>query len=167
MTSPRQAPGGTPMRLATHYQLDPSELARARERHDQEAARLTAAHREQVAQVGELQRGLTAGEPDAVVAYLDLVLEAASYPDGFPHGRRLVYVPQSRQLVVEYALPTLDVVPAVKSFRYVKANDTVTQTARPQAQVRQLYASVVAQTALRVVHSSSQPTVRGTSAQSC
>jgi restriction system protein len=61
-------------------------------------------------------------------------------------------VPESRQAVVEYELPTLDVVPAVRAYRYVKSTDTIAESARPQSQVKALYASVVAQVAIRTVH---------------
>ena len=128
------------------------DIEAARRRHDAEVARLTVEHREQVEQVTQLQRGLAAGLPEALVGYLDLVLEAAAYPDGFPHAWRLAYTPETRQLVVEYELPAREVVPAAKAYRYVKSSDTVTAVARSQAQVRALYSSVVAQTALRVVH---------------
>jgi restriction system protein len=129
-----------------------TRLEAARREHDAEVRRLTHEHREQTEQVTELQRGLAAGLPEAIVGYLDLVLEAAAYPDGFPHAWRLAYTPETRQLVVEYELPTRDVVPAVKAYRYVKSSDTVNPVARPQAQVRALYTSVVAQTVIRVVH---------------
>ncbi|QJY47928.1 TerD family protein [Pseudonocardia broussonetiae] len=124
----------------------------ARRRHDAEVARLAVEHREQIEQVTDLQRGLAAGLPDAVVGYLDLVLEAAAYPDGFPHAWRLAYSPETRQLVVEYELPAREVVPVAKAYRYIKSSDTVTPVARSQAQIRALYSSVVAQTVLRVVH---------------
>lgn len=133
-------------------QAHAARLEAARREHDAEIRRLTVLHREQTDQVVELQRGLAAGLPDAVVGYLDLVLEAAAYPDGFPHAWRLAYAPETRQLVVEYELPSREVVPAAKAHRYVKSSDTVTPVARSQAQVRSLYTSVVAQTALRVVH---------------
>ncbi len=129
-----------------------TRLEAARREHDAEVRRLTDEHREQTEPITELQRGLAAGLPEAVVGYLDLVLEAAVYPDGFPHAWRLAYTPETRQLVVEYELPTRDVVPAAKAYRYVKSSDTVNPVARPQAQVRALYTSVVAQTVIRVVH---------------
>lgn len=129
-----------------------ARLDAARRDHDAEARRLTDQHREQTEQVVELQRGLAAGLPEAVVGYFDLVLEAARYPEGFPHAWRLAYSPESRQLAVEYELPARAVIPAAKAYRYVKSSDTVNTVARPQAQVRALYTSVVAQIAIRVVH---------------
>jgi restriction system protein len=53
--------------------------------------------------------------------------------------------------VVEYELPTVDVVPKAKSYRYVKSRETVVAAARPALQVKALYASVIAQLTLLAV----------------
>ena len=95
---------------------------------------------------------LAARQPDAVVRYLDLVLEAAEYPDGFPHSWRLAYAAASGHLSIEYELPQVDVVPGDKAYKYAKGTDTITPSARPATQVRSIYAEVLRQTALRVVH---------------
>lgn len=92
------------------------------------------------------------GDPDAIVSYFDLVLQRSSYPNGFPQRFRLAYLPASKQLVVEYQLPTVDVVPGVKIYRYVKSKDEVTSTPRPGTQIKSLYSVVVAQVALRTLH---------------
>ena len=95
---------------------------------------------------------LAARQPEAVVRYLDLVLEAAEYPDGFPHSWRLAYAAASGHLAIEYELPQVDVVPGDKAYKYAKGTDTITPSARPATQVRSIYAEVLRQTALRVVH---------------
>lgn len=125
---------------------------RARHAHEQHHQQLARQHQEQVDGLKRLQRDLDAGRPEGVVAYLDLVLERAVYPDGFPHSWEMKFHPLAKQLVLDYELPNPDVVPVLKAHRYVKASDTITSTARPKTQIRSLYASVVAQTALRVVH---------------
>lgn len=61
-------------------------------------------------------------------------------------------MPESRQLVVEYELPPISIVPAVKSYRYVKARDAIDDSPRPAAQIKRLYSLAVAQTALRSLH---------------
>jgi hypothetical protein len=58
------------------------------------------------------------------------------------------YSLDSRRLVVEYELPTVDVVPKAKSYRYVKSSETVVETARPASRVKALYASTIAQLVL-------------------
>lgn len=127
-------------------------LEDARRRHEAAVARQAQEHRQHVEEISALQRGLAARQPEAVVRYLDLVLEAAEYPDGFPHSWRLAYAAASGHLAIEYELPPMDVVPAEKAFKYVKTSDTITSTARPATQVRSIYIEVVRQNALRVVH---------------
>jgi restriction system protein len=92
------------------------------------------------------------GDLDAIVSYCSLVLEASRYPDGFPQDFKFAYVPESRQAVVEYELPTVEVVPAVKAYRYVKTSDTIAESSRPQSQIKALYASAVAQVAIRTLY---------------
>ena len=68
---------------------------------------------------------------------------------------RLGYL-KSDQLVEflgqQYGLPTIEVVPAVREYRYVKARDEITSSARPVKDVRAQYGSLVAQVSLRTVH---------------
>ncbi len=108
--------------------------------------------RKQHAEIDAFEADYRRGDLDAVVSYCSMVLEASQYPDGFPQRFKLAYVPESRQAVIEYELPTVDVVPAVRAYRYVKISDTIAETARSQTQVKALYASVVAQVTIRTVH---------------
>ena len=103
-------------------------------------------------EVDDLRARLDAAEPEAIVDYFSLVLEQSPYPGGFSKKHRLAFVPESRQLVVEYELPPISIVPAVKSYRYVKARDAIDESSRPAAQVKRLYSLAVAQTALRSLH---------------
>lgn len=108
--------------------------------------------RRQHQEVDAFEADYRRGDLDAIVSYCSLVLEASRYPDGFPQEFKFAYVPESRQAVVEYELPTVEVVPAVKTYRYVKASDTIAESARPQPQIKALYASIVAQVAIRTLY---------------
>jgi restriction system protein len=92
------------------------------------------------------------GDLDAIVSYCSLVLGLSRYPNGFPQEYKVAYLPESRQAIVEYELPTSEVVPTVKAYRYVKANNTIAESARPRSQIKALYASVVAQIAIRTLY---------------
>jgi restriction system protein len=107
---------------------------------------------EQHNQVDRFRDAYEQGDPAAVVGYFELVLQRSVYPTGFPQQFRLAYVPGSKQLVVEYELPAASAVPDVRAYRYVKTTDTLSSTSRPGTQVRSIYASVVAQVALRTLH---------------
>lgn len=127
-------------------------LAAAREEHAQEVARMNARAEARNAEVDAFRERFETGDPDAVVEYFSLVLDSSEYPEGFPKNHRIALVPESKQLVVEYQIPPVSIVPTTRLFRYVRARDAIDQSARPQAQIRALYAQVVAQTALRTLH---------------
>jgi restriction system protein len=109
---------------------------------------ITAQH----AEIDNFQQELSAGSPSAVVNYFTLVVEASDYPEGFPQHAKIAYVPESKQLVIEYDLPLFDVIPEVGLYKYAKTKDEVTETARPLAQRKALYSSVVAQITLRTLY---------------
>ncbi len=88
-----------------------------------------------------------AGDPKGITEYIELTLTTMHLGTDSPKAR-VTYSPQSRQLVVEYELPTVDVIPKAKSYRYVKSQDKVVETARPASQVKGLYASAIAQLTL-------------------
>jgi restriction system protein len=127
-------------------------LARAREEHEQEIARMRERAEAHNREIDEFQTRFGAGDPEAVIEYFSLVLDASEYPDGFPKQHRTALVPESRQLVVEYQLPEVSIVPNARLYRYVRARDAIEESARPQAQIRAMYAQIVAQTALRTLH---------------
>ncbi len=125
-----------------------------RARSDFESAReaaLTEA-RQQHREIDQLAADLDVGQQQAILTLFELAMQASLLPDGFPREHRVAYVAASRQLVVEFELPPAEVVPVVKAYRYVKAKDEVTSTARPSAQVRALYSSVLMQATLLVMH---------------
>ncbi|MBB5791308.1 restriction endonuclease [Jiangella mangrovi] len=141
--------------LTAHQGQERSRLAELDRRQKDYAAAVRDAEAKAAAQHAEVdafRRDFEGGDPEAVINYFELILQASDYPEGFPQSFKLAYVPESRQAVVEYELPPVDVVPAVKGYRYVKSTDKVNETARPASQVRATYASVVAQIALRTVH---------------
>jgi restriction system protein len=127
-------------------------LVEAREAHECDVAKIVARAEEDNAEVDELKQQFSDGVPDAIVGYFSLVLDASRFPATFRRRHRIAYVPESKQLVVEFELPGLDAVPAVRQHKYVKARDAIEESARPATQIRALYAQVIAQTALRTVH---------------
>ncbi|MEU5125554.1 restriction endonuclease [Streptomyces mobaraensis] len=128
------------------------QLAAYRQQYDQWAAARLAQVRQHNAGVAELVAALRAGDPDAVVEYFSAALYASSaWPEEFPHQVSAAYDPGARQLVLEWELPGFDVVPEVKSVRYMPTADQEKETARPVTQRRALYRDVVAQCVLLAV----------------
>lgn len=93
-----------------------------------------------------------AGDPDALVAYNTMVLEKSVYPEVFPHHFSIAYTCVSKLLVIEYELPTVDVVPKSSEFRYVRTRDVIDEKARKPNEIRAIYQDVIASIALRTMH---------------
>lgn len=137
---------------AAREQTREDALAQAKLQHD---LQVEMAHKKAAAQHSEvdaLEADLRAGAPEAVVEYCALVLEASEYPHGFPQHSKLAYGHESRQLVIEYDLPSFEIVPVASGYKYVKSKDEIPEIPRSTTQRKALYASVVAQITLRTLH---------------
>ncbi|WP_085097356.1 restriction endonuclease [Mycobacterium paraense] len=98
----------------------------------------------------DVPAGYREGDPNGVAVWVKSILTTMRphLPDGFDANAKLAYSPESRQLVVEYELPTAKVVPTAKAYRYVRSTDRLRQTMRPVAQVKSLYSGAIAQLTL-------------------
>ncbi|WP_414168803.1 restriction endonuclease [Streptoverticillium reticulum] len=128
------------------------QLAAYRQQYEQWAGAQLQEIRQYNAGVGELVAALRQGDPDAVVEYFSAALYASARPDDFPHRLSAAYDPGPRQLVVDWELPGPDVVPAVKSVRYMPTADEEKETARPVTQRRAIHRDLLAQCVLLAVH---------------
>lgn len=127
-------------------------LADATRAHERDVAKLIARTEAQNAEVDAFQAKFAGGDPAAVVEYFSLVMDASQYPPGFPKRHRIAFVPESKQLVIEYELPDFSIIPSVRQYKYVRARDAIEESARPATQQKALYAGVVAQSTLRTIH---------------
>ncbi|MET7329502.1 hypothetical protein [Nonomuraea sp. NPDC005650] len=100
----------------TQRQKEVVERRRAHQARVSEAERAAAEHNALVDAIGA---GLRVGGRHAVSDYMDMVLRASPYPEGFPTGRKTGYVPESSLLAVEWCLPPPEIVPENKLFRHM------------------------------------------------
>ncbi|MCX4680536.1 restriction endonuclease [Streptomyces sp. NBC_01433] len=103
----------------------------------------------------ELEQRRTAylsGDPAGVEWFLGQALEASTHPTGFPSRYRVAFRPADSSVLVEIQLPTEDIVPTARGYTYVKSKDETKALPRPEKERKELYASVLAQCALRTVH---------------
>ena len=141
--------------LAAHGERERERIARyeaARQDHGVMVDRLQAEAVRMNDEVDDLRSRFNAGDPEAIVEYFSFVLDQSSYPDGFPQTYKLAFVPESAQLVAEYELPGISVVPTTRAVKYVRSRDAIDESPRPAAQIKRLYSLVVAQIALRSLY---------------
>ncbi|MCD0448313.1 restriction endonuclease [Actinocorallia sp. API 0066] len=55
-------------------------------------------------------------------------------------------------MIVDFELPPTTVIPAVRGYKYVKTRDSIDPTPRPQTEIKQRYAQLIARVALRTLH---------------
>ena len=129
-----------------------AQLAAVRATYDAEVAKIKAKAEEQHAEIDTMKADLDRGDPDAIRSYFEMVLGRSSWPDGFPQCFALAHDPSSKLLAIDYQLPDYAVVPYEKTYKYVKARDTIEAVAETAAKRKTLYASAIAQSAIRIVH---------------
>jgi restriction system protein len=140
--------------LAAHGQREKERIQSLEERRREHEARVEQSRQEAEkhnAEIDDYRQRFEARDVPAVVDYFTMVLQGSHYPDGFPQDAKVGYVPESRQLVVEYDLPDFTIIPEVASHRYVKSGDKITTSQRPATQRKALYNAVVAQIPLRTL----------------
>jgi restriction system protein len=99
------------------------------------------------------EAAFTNNDPEAIRNYFELVLSMSEYPGKFPRKVRVAFVPESKQLVFDYQLPTIqEIIPLVEKYKYVKATKTKSEIKNSDRTRQTLYAKVIAQTALRCVY---------------
>lgn len=128
-----------------------AELDAAMDAFEAEVAEITGAVERQQRYVDDLQVRAEQGEPQAVVEFALEVLSRAPLPYDPPADPRVAYSKASRQLAIELELPTVDVIPSAKEYRYVKTRDQVVEVPLPAQERGRAYAVLVAQVALLVI----------------
>lgn len=123
-------------------------LADAQRSHD-ERSRAHQARAEQAnAEVDRLEQGFVARQAEAVEDYFELVIESSPVPEDVPVDVEVAYQTEAHRLYVIRELPTVDIIPEVLEYKYVRTRDETDAKARPVKEIRQLYADLVAQLVL-------------------
>ena len=87
----------------------------------------------------------------AVEYFFSEVLSRSTYPLGFPREANLHYVPSTRDLLVEYELPSITAWPDVKEIRYNPVRSTLHNVPVPELWTAISYEDALYQLPLRVL----------------
>ncbi len=132
--------------------LRQQQLAAYRQQYELRARAQSQEIRRHNADIAEMTAALRDGDPEAAVEYFSAALYASTgWPDDLPRQVSAAYDANARQLVLNWELPAFDVVPAVKSVRYMINADQDKEVPRSATQRRTLYRDVLAQCVLLVL----------------
>jgi restriction system protein len=102
--------------------------------------------------IDEFARDFRSCDSESVAKFCTLALDSSLYPDGFPRHTRAIYRPEPREVVVEWELPPQSIIPAERGYKYVATRDAIDPISRPDREVKERYANLIAQVTLRTIH---------------
>jgi restriction system protein len=127
-------------------------LAREQARFAEECRAREAAVVQQNLSLDELIANLGYGTPDAVQAYIAIVLGNSVYPEEFPVQHAFEYDASTAELALQVRIPDPSQLPTEKNFKYVKASDEIVAVPLSQKECKDRYARALHQVALRSIH---------------
>ena len=77
-------------------------------------------------------------QPDAIIAYCELVLSHSEYPNSFPQDFELDYNADTKILIVEYSLPAPENLPRLKEVKFVKSKDDFSEVFLSDSELAEL-----------------------------
>lgn len=110
-------------------------------------------HNEVIAQKkSRLKQNYWDGDEFVVGAYVKKILETSPYPKSLTRKVKTTYVGSSKQLIVDFELPKLDVIPDEFDFRYVKSSDKIVGKRRKAKDIDDDYTTLISAIALKVLN---------------
>lgn len=106
----------------------------------------------QNAALDELINGLAYGVVEAVQEYVGIVTANSIYPELLPVTHSATFDPDAAELTMRVLIPGPETIPTTRAYRYVKASDEIVPTPSTQKEVRDRYAGILHNVALRTLH---------------
>ncbi|OYZ01003.1 MAG: restriction endonuclease [Sphingobacteriia bacterium 28-36-52] len=100
--------------------------------------------------IEELKEQYLKMDTSAIIEYCDLVLGNSEYPDTFPKSYELDYIPETKILVVEYSLPSLEQFPTLNEVKVIK--NELKEYHISDAQLQRMFDTAMYNITLRTLH---------------
>ena len=127
------------------YALNFDAWKKAKEDYEAEQA-------ENNAEIDTFARNVSEYKKEAIEHYFSLVLGEVSYPFGYSREVETEYNPESKMLIVDLVLPTIECLPNLKSITYVKSRTEFKKATFPESYMKKKYDSVIYQIVLQTLH---------------
>jgi restriction system protein len=102
--------------------------------------------------ISEFRTGYLNGDPQAIMRFCNEVLSRSEYPDSFPRDCTLSFDSTLRILIVDYELPSHNVLPHKKQIRYVSNRGQFQDVFLSESEFKRIYDDVMYQICLRTLH---------------
>ena len=102
--------------------------------------------------IDAMKEAYLGGDAKSIIEYCEMVLNNSQYPDSFPTNFELEYKPESKILIVEYELPSLEDFPNVKEVKYIASQKELKKTLLSSAAINKMFDSAIYKITLRTIH---------------
>ncbi len=143
-------------RVAQENEVIQADWVKARDKWNTEQDRLQQEFQDQQAQENAKVDALAAqwqeGDATAIEEHASIVLEASEHDEIIPKQWDLQYDPETKTLLVDYALPTPDDIPAIRTVRFVASTGELKETLISAKDKKALFDDLCFQLCLRTIH---------------
>ena len=101
--------------------------------------------------IDDLKARYLCRDTEAVIDYLEEVLNKSEYPDSFPKEHAFEYQPSTKTLVLDYELPNQSALPSIKEVKYVASRSEFQKVLIADTWLKKTYDEVLYQISLRTL----------------
>jgi restriction system protein len=87
-----------------------------------------------------------------IINYFGYVLRESKYPDYFPKKYSLDYNPETKILILDYSLPSIDNISKIKEVKYNQSKDELVEILLSESAFNKLYDNLIYEITLRVIY---------------
>ena len=124
----------------------------ARQRYENDKATFLSEQERSNKALAEFRRAFEAGEASAIVEYCSRVLERSQYPDWVVISNKVKFDEDSRFVVVDLDLPTVETTPTTAGYKFVPRGNNAEPIPLKKKEADALYDSILDQLVLRTIH---------------
>lgn len=102
--------------------------------------------------IDELKDSYISHNVESIIEYCEMVLNNSEYPDSFSKSFELEYNPDTKILIVEYELPSIESFPKVKEVKYIASRKELKEFYIPESQQTKMFDEAMYKITLRTIH---------------
>jgi restriction system protein len=90
--------------------------------------------------------------PTSIVEYCEMVLNNSTYPESFSKDFEIEFNPENSILIVEYQLPSMELMPRIKEVKYLASKNELKETYFPEPLIAKMFDEAMYKITLRTIH---------------
>ena len=102
--------------------------------------------------IEQIKKDYFSGTLEAIIDCCEIILDRSNYPEYFPKDYELEYNPETKILIIEYELPSIDVFPKIKEVKFNATSKAYKETYITNNQLNARYDDTIYKIALRTIH---------------